>query len=219
MSILSLDAAAFKKAINDLDECIVVDTRSSDQFSEGFVPGSFSFPLFEVLPDQVNDWPELKNNAFLICHPQQVDESIVYLKKLGIEHIQGWLQGGYEAWQAEGFTRDLLIAIEADELAMDIPFDEHLILIDVRTTTEYADGHIKGAAHMPLIDFSDMAEVAMLPEQVNAYVYCSNGIRSTLAASFFKRHGYQNIRVVMALWEVISTTQGIEVVKDATISN
>jgi hydroxyacylglutathione hydrolase len=43
----------------------------------------------------------------------------------------------------------MIIDIEADELAMDIPFDENLVVIDVRRETEFADGHVKDAVNSP----------------------------------------------------------------------
>lgn len=219
MAVKALDTVSFHQAINDIEDVLIVDTRAADEFAEGFIPGALSLPLFEILPDQLEGWTDIQENALLVCHPNQLKDSIEYLQKLGITNIQGWLHEGMEAWQRQGMPVDLIIAIDPDELAMDIPYDDSLVMIDVRSLTEYAEGHIKDAAHMPLSDFADLAEVAALPESVNAYIYCSNGIRSTLAASLLKRHGYQNLRVVMALWDTIASTKGITAQKDATLLN
>ena len=33
---------------------------------------------------------------------------------------------------------------------MDLPFDEKLLVVDVRRETEFADGHVKDAVNIPL---------------------------------------------------------------------
>ena len=52
---------------------------------------------------------------------------------------------------------DMIIDIEADELAMDLPHDPKILIVDVRRETEYADGHVKEAINMPLSEMTDVA--------------------------------------------------------------
>jgi hydroxyacylglutathione hydrolase len=56
----------------------------------------------------------------------------VRLARVGFDKIEGYFDGGFEAWQSAGETIDLIIDVEADELAMDIPFDQNLVIVDVR---------------------------------------------------------------------------------------
>jgi 3-mercaptopyruvate sulfurtransferase SseA len=45
---------------------------------------------------------------------------------VGIDNVLGYLEGGFEAWRDAGEEIDLIIDIEPDELAMDIPHDSKL---------------------------------------------------------------------------------------------
>jgi rhodanese-related sulfurtransferase len=64
--------------------------------------------------------------------------------------VIGYVDGGFEKWKAAGEAVDMIIDIEADELAMDIPFDQNLVVVDVRKPAEFADGHVKNALNLPL---------------------------------------------------------------------
>ncbi len=44
----------------------------------------------------------------------------------------------------------MIIDIEPAELAMDIPYDENIVLLDVRKPVEFAEGHIRDAVNLPL---------------------------------------------------------------------
>jgi rhodanese-related sulfurtransferase len=59
----------------------------------------------------------------------------------------------------------------------------------------------------------DPANIALIPEEANLYLYCNNGNRSMTAASLLKIQGIHNLRVVMADWEVINSTPGLKLEK------
>ena len=67
------------------------------------------------------------------------------LARAGFIKFAGYLKGGFNAWKESGEAFDMIINIEPDELAMDLPFDEKLFVIDVRSETEFADGRMNDA--------------------------------------------------------------------------
>jgi hypothetical protein len=75
--------------------------------------------------------------------PGKEKESVIRLARVGFDKISGCLQGGFDNWKKQEKI-DLIINVEPDELAMDIPFDVNLVVIDVRKPNEFAEGHIRG---------------------------------------------------------------------------
>jgi phage shock protein E len=65
-----------------------------------------------------------------------------------------------------------------------------VVLLDVRTPAEYADGHIDGAANIDLNapDFAD--RVAELDPTVTYAVYCRSGNRSATATAYMLQQGF-----------------------------
>jgi len=108
---------------------------------------------------------------------------------------------------------DLIIDIEPDELAMDIPFDNKLEILDVRKPSEFDGGHIKGAKNVPLNTLTDILNIALISETNNLYIHCAGGYRSVIAASILKKHGLNNLRNVLGGYGKIKDTKGITVVQ------
>ncbi len=71
-----------------------------------------------------------------------------------------------------------------------------VILLDVRTAAEYAEGHIEGALHIDQgqDDFMEKAKAA-LPADKKIAVYCRSGRRSASAANRLAYQGYQCINL------------------------
>jgi hydroxyacylglutathione hydrolase len=131
----------------------------------------------------------------------------------------GYLEGGFEKWMDAGKPIDMIVDVEADELAMDLPFDEHMLVLDVRREVEYADGHVRGAINIPLTELVDPFNMASLEEHHNIYVHCGGGYRSIIAASFLKREGFHNLRNVAGGWARIQEEPRIEIVRENSVLN
>ena len=155
----------------------------------------------------------------LVSEPGKEKESIIRLARVGLDKVQGYLNGGYEAWKNSGEKIDLIIGIEPDELMMDIPFDKNLVVVDVRKPVEFAEGHLANAINIPLNEMTDPASMANIEERHNLYVHCASGYRSIIAASLLKRQGFHNLRNVLGGWGKIKEQEKVEIAKDASVLN
>lgn len=67
------------------------------------------------------------------------------------------------------------------------------IILDVRTTEEYEEGHIEGAILIPDNEISAKAEELLTDKNATILVYCRSGRRSALAAQALSELGYTKI--------------------------
>ncbi len=68
--------------------------------------------------------------------------------------------------------------------------DRNAIVIDVRTVSEYRDGHVKNSINIPLDNiFSKINDIKRLEKPI--IVCCRSGMRSAQAASILKSHGIE----------------------------
>lgn len=213
-----LDIDAFKTWITK-DDTILLDTRVSESFVAGFVPGSISIGLDGRFAEWAGSILPFDKPIVLVTTQGEEKESLVRLARVGFDKFKGYLEGGFEAWQQAGEPIDMIIDVEPDELAMDIPFDENLVVVDVRRETEFADGHVKHAINIPLQELTDPGTMAQFEEQHNLYVHCGGGYRSIIAASLLKRQGIHNLRNVSGGWGKIKDQKGIEIVKEKSVLN
>ncbi len=71
--------------------------------------------------------------------------------------------------------------------------DEAIVLLDVRTKTEYDDRHIPGSVLVPLNELYKKASGAIPKKDSTVYVYCRSGRRSYAAAEVLMELGYENV--------------------------
>jgi hydroxyacylglutathione hydrolase len=215
----ALSVADFKsKAAGD--NVIILDTRVSSEFTEGFVPNSISIGLDGRVAEWAGNLLPFDKILILVTEPGKERETIVRLARVGFDKIEGYLAGSYPAWLEAGETIDMIINVEADELAMDLPFDEKILVVDVRKQPEHADGHLKDSVNIPLDGLTDPGRMAAFDETQNIYVHCAGGYRSVIAASLIKREGFHNIRNVSGGWKSMKElTDKFEIEKDLEVLN
>ena len=209
-SMQALSIEEFKKQVEN--GVAILDTRSSKIFTEGFVPGAINIGLDGRFAEWVGILIPFEQKLVLVADPGQEHESILRMARVGFENVTGYLEGGFEAWKNAGEKTDMIIDIEADELAMDIPHDKKLEVLDVRKESEYESGHIKGASHIPLDSLRDILTIANIDDENNLYIHCAGGYRSVIAASILKKHGYHNLRNVLGGFGKMKTVDNMPVV-------
>lgn len=211
-----LQVAEFSDLIKS--EIDILDTRPVEEFKQGFIPSSINIPA-----KGIKDWAAgiLDKSApiLLLASSGTEGESAAALKDAGYNNVAGYLDGGFEAWQAAGNRTDMIIDVEPDELMMDIPFDENLVVIDVRNPLEYAEGHLKDAINIPLNEIDDPLKISQFGETDNLYLHCGGGTRSVIAASVLKKHGVHNLRNIAGGWKKIKEEPKAQIVKEPDVLN
>ncbi len=214
----SLDIPSFKAAMK-VDEMIILDTRPATEFTKGFIPGSISIGLEGRFAEWAGIVLPFDKPIILVTPAGKEEESVIRLSRVGFDKMEGYLKGGYEAWVAAGEKIDMIIDVEADELIMDIPHDQNLVVLDVRKEVEFADGHLANAVHVPLDEMTDVANIAQFEDNQNIYIHCAGGYRSVIAASLMKRQGVHNLRNVLGGWGKIKQEEKANIVKEASVLN
>jgi glyoxylase-like metal-dependent hydrolase (beta-lactamase superfamily II)/rhodanese-related sulfurtransferase len=212
-----LSASEFKQLVKD--DTIILDTRHAEVFTQGFIPGSISIGLEGRFAEWAGSLLPFNAPMLLVTEPGKEKETIVRMARVGFDKVKGFLDGGFAAWKNAGEQIDMIVDVEADELMMDIPHDKNLVVVDVRRTTEFADGHLKNALNIPLNDMTDPATMANLEEEQNLYVHCAGGYRSVIASSLLKRQGIHNLRNVVGGWAKIKEQEKAEIVKETSVLN
>ncbi len=91
-------------------------------------------------------------------------------------------------------ARDLAAALAADPTAQ---------LIDVREESEYAAGHVRGAAWLGKGVIERDIEARHPDKAEPLYLYCGGGFRSALAADNLQKMGYTQVWSVDGGWRTL----------------
>jgi rhodanese-related sulfurtransferase len=82
-------------------------------------------------------------------------------------------------------------------------------LVDVREESEWAAGHVKGAAHMSKGTIERDIEEKVPDKSATLVLYCGGGFRSALVADNLQKMGYRNAISLDGGWRVLKDS-GLE---------
>ncbi|TAD90129.1 MAG: MBL fold metallo-hydrolase [Bacteroidetes bacterium] len=213
-----LDIDTFKQ-LKAQEDVVLLDSRHAQEFADGYVPDSIGIGLEGRFAEWAGNLLPFDKKLLLVATPGTEEETVRRLARVGFDKFCGYLDGGFATWQQHNQTVDLIITIEPDELAMDMPFDDRLLVVDVRTETEFGNSHVVDATNIPLAELTDPGRMAMLPEDANLYLHCAGGYRSIIAASLFKQQGIHNVRNVAGGYNAIKLEKGIATTAEQAVLN
>ncbi|HWP41523.1 MAG TPA: rhodanese-like domain-containing protein, partial [Tepidisphaeraceae bacterium] len=178
-------------------ECLVLDVRSKEAVAAAHVPGSINIPLDPNLPSWAG-WVLPYDRRLVIVPASAADMPgvVTHLIRIGLDQIEGFLEGGIEGWENAGYPVSRLETIGVQELhealsgGADPPF-----VLDVRSDSEWGAGHIRGAHHLHAGLLKD--RLNEVPGDRPVVVICGTGYRASIAASVLKSSGYERVGNVL----------------------
>ena len=166
-------------------DLIFIDTRPRAAFLAASVPGSLHVPAgaqFATYAAYVLE-PERDERpvALLAKDRAQAEALRDKLSRIGVDKVAGFVTS------LEGLTLEPVSTLKPDALET---LNDAFIL-DVRTASEYADGHLPGATQIHAGRV--LGESARLPTNRPILLHCQSGARATVVGSFLRAAGFQNI--------------------------
>ena len=188
--------AALEPDAIDVDKDLVLDVRPTLAFGTGHVPGAINIGL----GGQFASWagsllPPDKRIVVVADNVEEVDQAVLRLARVGIEHVRGYLSGGMYAWDLANRDVATLEQIPVDELESRMREADAFQLLDVRQATEFRDGHVPVARNIPLRELE--ARLDELDPQHAVAVMCKSGYRSSAASSILATHGFKRVTNVV----------------------
>ena len=189
--IQPLSAREFQVAMEETG-AIVIDTRHAQNFSEGFIPNSYSIGIDGSFAVWVGTLiTDIEQKILLVGDEERIPEVVTRLARVGYDHAIGFLKGGIEAWKEAGNEVDTVESISAAEFAAREEADKSIKIVDVRKTSEYDSEHIVNAISAPLDYIND--SMTKLDKDETYYVHCAGGYRSMIFTSMLRAKGYKNL--------------------------
>ena len=93
-----------------------------------------------------------------------------------------------------------------------INVNENTIVIDVRTPSEYSEGHLDGAVNIDIENPNFATILSQLPTDGDYVVYCRSGNRSAKAVEQMKAAGFTHVTDAHGI-EDASKATGIKIVQ------
>jgi rhodanese-related sulfurtransferase len=170
---------------------IALDVRAGNEFAAGHVPGSVNIALSGQFASWAGTVLGLSAHPVLIAGSDaQLEESRLRLARVGIESLDGYLEGGLAAWKDSGFPVATISQMSVAELDGRLR-SRGVQVLDVRREPEWDAGHIAEATWWPLDNFK------VSPPEMNhdapIAVHCKGGYRSMIASGLLQRAGFKHV--------------------------
>jgi len=205
---------------------VLLDVRQPEEYAEAHIPGAFNIPLRE-LAQNLDKLPDLDAEIVVYCGSAfRSTMAMTSLQILGYTNVRN-MAGGFGAWSTAGLpfeggapapAEDAAVAefdpvalwtdylaglpasfnaVRVDDAAALVEANPDLLIVDVRTVDEYAEGHIAGAINIPLTEVTDHLD--MLPNlDEPILVVCGSGHRSAMAMAALNLLGYDGATSMFA---------------------
>lgn len=186
-----LSPTAFEEKMSD-PACLVLDARSYHAFASQHLAGSWHLDLNGNFPT-FTGWviPTDKDILLVADDYKKALEANLWARRVGMDRIIGYLDGGMVAWAVEGLRTNHNGLISAEELHDMLQREKNFVLLDVRAPLEFEENHIEGAVNIPVADLR--TRYKELDPSKKTVLICSSGNRSSLGVSILKQHGFDDV--------------------------
>lgn len=86
-----------------------------------------------------------------------------------------------------------VVRINMEEAKNNLEADKSIVLLDVRSKMEYAEGHIEGAINVPVTELEYEIEDIIPDKDQTIYLYCRSGVRTIMAGDVLLNLGYTSV--------------------------
>lgn len=191
---------------------VIVDTRSSEDFGAGHIPGSINVQLSSDEFEQRVGWMTPPDASLILVTDKDADAQTAIYKMAFIAlntQVTGYLQGGITAWTDAGHNAVVIPQMDVHTLRHKLTVNG-LQVLDVRDKEEYDEGHIENAHLLPYtrmvpqLSNPALLDSLNLSKEQSIAVTCATGKRSSTAISVMLRAGYTHLYNVtggMEAWE------------------
>ena len=187
----ALSPREFELVANET-HALVVDTRSSKDFAKAFIPNSINLGIDGSFAVWVGTLiPDIKQEILVVADKGREEEIITRFARVGYDYTIGYLDGGIDAWIADGKETDHIQNITAHEFAEIEAKNPEINILDVRKKSEFDSEHIINAENAPLDYVNESMKIVNTAKKY--YVHCAGGYRSMSFISILKSRGYDNL--------------------------
>jgi hydroxyacylglutathione hydrolase len=162
-----------------------VDIRDPEQFAKGHAPGSLNIPVsFKSFVTWCGWLLDYGEDIHLIAETEeQAQRAVARMSLIGLDRVS--------AWSPTEVIERLPSIDSYREGSFERGDDAGQLLLDVRSQSEWDEGHIDGSVHIPLGYLPD--RLSELPKDRPIAVYCQGGGRSPIGASVLQAGGFRDI--------------------------
>jgi hydroxyacylglutathione hydrolase len=176
------------------EEVTVLDGRPPAEFDLGHLAGALNLPVASPGVGTRAGWALDAEERIVIAaaDPATARAMARAVNAVGLWRIEGYTLADVARWSDAGIPVAEAGSWDLEKLAHGLR-DAAVELVDVRESSEWVTGHVRGSHHVPLHRLRDVADVQLPERGRTTAVACAAGARAAFAASLLRRAGRQDV--------------------------
>lgn len=171
------------------DGAVVLDARPPEGFAGSHIPGALNVGLGSSFPTWAGTvLAEDARTVLVLDDDSRLLEATWELLRIGYPPPAGYLRGGMRSWRTSGRAIRGLPTVSVHDVADEL---ERYHVLDVRQPAEWVAGHASGAQFVTGAELT--RRVDEIPRDRPVLVVCGSGYRSSVAASYLRRAGHDDV--------------------------
>jgi hydroxyacylglutathione hydrolase len=171
----------------------LMDTRSVADFAAGHISGAINNPLAGRTFTTYAGWFLAEDQPYsLVIDPGDLESAIDDLARIGLDQVAGYFPiETIQQWsQRTSQPLGMIEQVTVVDVAAAIRSGE-LVVIDVRSAAEFAQGHLPQARNIVLGHV--LERLHEIPADRPVVLQCKSGFRSSIAAALLASRGRTNV--------------------------
>lgn len=184
----TLNPTSFQKAIDN--KLLIIDTRNKNEIAKAHIPGSLHIENGKSFSTWVGSLIDYQHQIVLITDENHMEDLTRKMMRIGMDNIYGFVIS----------LNKMNVALEKSDLVNIGELKKYLNkkdvqIIDVRTESEYDNGHIKGVENIVLTSLEK--NIQKISKDKPVIVHCQSGVRAAMAYSILKRNGIKILSIYL----------------------
>ena len=177
-------------------DSVAIDCRPAVEYAADHVPRAYSVPYGGSAGTWVGWLVDEDRPLMLITEdPAARDDMVRQLIRIGYDTLDGYLEGGMEAWTRARLPVATLRTVAPSEAYAQQEGGEGPTLLDVRFSYEWQQERIPGVVHRELGELQ--SEASSLAKGDSYVTVCAAGVRASTAASLLEREGFEDVALLV----------------------
>lgn len=192
LSVMMPLAPVDVKDMTESGNAVVLDCRSFLAFGGAHIPGAYSIDIggnFATFAGWII--PPDRRIILVSSDESQAYEALVWLRRVGLDDVAGYLEGGMQRWTMAGLDTSGICQISAKKLYETALGNMPINIVDVRADREFNVYHIEGAVNIPVQDLR--TRYTELDPNLPTVTVCGSGQRSGIGASLLQQRGFRDV--------------------------
>lgn len=190
----NIDGKQTEKLLNSDKDVLIIDVRSEYEYEKGHLLNAINLPYDDDFKSELNEIIDYKDKTVLVyCRSgNRSEKAAVKLVDNGFKNVKN-VTDGVDEYDYKLVKVDNITGREAEKMINDDKYDKDLVILDVRESKDFNNGHLLNAINIPIEDIDKRMDELRNYKSKDIIVYCNTGRKSAEVVEKLVEHGFTDV--------------------------